>query len=150
MSPAVRVHLLPFAHSGIGWVCWQTGSQKSDTYQTASSHRSQPSAGACWPPPSAPGTSSLGHGSPWFFDHDRQHRFVLRLTRLISRSIKRKPSIARSIHTDTIASMPHAICHDEPSRTVGVAPADADQVEGAVRRPGDGHVHCREHSVVRH
>ena len=39
---------------------------------------------------------------------------------------------------------------DEPSRTVGVAPADADQVEGAVRRPGDGHVHCREHSVVRH
>ena len=39
---------------------------------------------------------------------------------------------------------------DEPSRTVGVAPADAGQVEGAVRRPGDGHVHCREHSVVRH
>ena len=37
------------------------------TYQTASSRHSRPSDGACWPPPSAPGTSWLSLGSPWFF-----------------------------------------------------------------------------------
>ena len=37
------------------------------THRMALSHHSRPSAGACWPPPSAPGTSSLGHGWPWFY-----------------------------------------------------------------------------------
>ena len=58
------------------------------------------------------------------------------------------PSHKALIATLTVVSSRNPVlvtASHELSRTVGLAPTDAGQVEGVVRGPGGGHVHCCQH-----